>query len=847
MVARLLSKGGWQPTDFTLLVADDRVLEELNSGLYKSAVLFGEHSLNVCLQRSAIHRWFSRETLLKLNNHQLPVVGCYDPRLLLPYVVKKGFAPEDQQHAGMRHPPRYQGAAVRVIRKAIGLAADGPTPTPATDYLEDPTPQRFTQWVDEFYRYAADYRPLLSWDIETPYKMNEDDEEELEEEKRRQEKTILRISFAYRKHAAVSVPWLPEHMAAIRRLLAYDGFHVGWNALAFDIPVVASNGVAVGGKMLDGMDAWHLYQPDLDKGLEHVTAYYTTIQPWKHLSDSMPALYSCIDADAALQNVLGIQRDLEAVGLWERFLKEMDVLTILNEAGNRGDYVDEQFRQELKAELSAELYKELLAAQPLVDQRFHRTKYYVRRPKNAKEEEWEPSAIAKPVKQCDSCGKLRPNVRHKCAVNPTGWKKQETVVTTEQWSLKAPFADVTDLPGLLAKLKQYGFNPCSANQMKLYMKAHRHPVGTNHKTKKDTADVKHLQKLLKKYDVKHPIYRHTLKIRQIQKALSTYVNGLEPDADGLVHTTYTNSTNTWRLGSRNINVQNLGKRNVNPYAKKARKIIIPGKGHVYVQADSSSIEAKMVGWFMQDDDYMRLASKGVHGYVVAKYLGMPVTPANWTIQLNDQVKAAHKALYDQFKQVNHGTNYGMGPYLMHMSDPDKFPTVRDAERIQDFIFRELPNLPKWHHQLRLTAKKNGYLDNPWGLRFYFYDVFTYAYDEDYRLIYGEDGLPKVKLGKDGKRVIAVKPQSSAGMFMRDNIYLLGQTKWRSSMPAVVSIHDGYCLRVADNQYAIEEAAETLERILTRPITEMDGLRVGCEIGVMSANFLDEHTYKTVEM
>lgn len=851
MTKRLLSKGGWKVDEFSTVVCDaaDGPLAKLNTGMYKSAVLFGEASIQAVLQRSDIKRWFSRETVVQTNNAAVPVIGCFEPRLLLPYVVKREQATGgDVTHRGMRHPPRYQGAAVRVIKQAIGLAERGPTPPVIRQYLEDPTPNAFTAWVDEFEKWAAK-NPItfLSWDIETPYKISEDDEEDFEEESRKMEKTILRISFSYRPGVAVSVPWLPEHMANIQRLLAYTGFHTGHNALAFDIPVVEANGVKVAGTMVDGMDAWHLFQPDLDKGLEHVSAFYTTIAPWKHLSDSMPALYSCIDADAALQNILGIKRDLEAVGLWERMLKETRVSTVLNIAGKNGNHTDEGFRQELKQELEAELYKMLVEAQNLVADKFKRVKLYVRLPKNAIEGDWTSVDVSKPVMVCDSCGKLRASVKHKCEVNADGWQKTTKLQTTQHWYKSNPLAEADTLEKLLKALGASGFNPCSAHQMKLYMKAHRHPVGQNYKTKKDTADVKHIKKLVKKYDKSHPIYRHTLKIRQIQKALSTYVNGLEPDADGKVHTTYVNSTKTWRLGARNINVQNLGKRNTNPYAKKARKIIVPGPGKVFVQADSSSIEAKMVGWFMGDEDYMRLASKGVHGYLVAKYLGWDVTPVTWTTEMNEQIKAQHKADYDKFKQVNHGTNFGMGPYMMYMNEPDTFPTVKAAEEVQNFIFEQLPKLPEWHHQLRVTAKKNGYLDNPWGVRFYFYDVFTYAYDDDYRLILDDNGRPKVKLGKDANLVIAAKPQSSAGMFMRDNLWLLGETTWLDAMPAVVSIHDGYTLEVDDNPYAIEQAAETLENILTRPIEEMGGMRVGCEIGVMRENFLDEETYKIVEV
>lgn len=846
MTERLLKKAGLKLADFDCLTADNSPLTELNSGKWKVGVVFGEDALWAVCQKREILRWFHREVPLVLNNHQMTIVPCFEPRLLLPYTVKAEES-TGRKSAGMRHPPRYQGVAVAAIRKALSIAENGPTPVLATRYLEDPTPNRFREWATAQLHHLRQHGGFLSWDIETPYKIEEDDEEEFDETSREREKTIIRISFAVTEGEAASVMWLPEYMDSIRELLAYEGYHVGWNALTFDIPVVTANGVRFGGRMIDGMDAWHLLQPDLDKGLEHVTSYFTTIQPWKHLSDTMPALYSCIDSDAALRNVLGIKRELEARGLWERCLREMEIMVTLARAGQHGNTVDEAFRQAYKAELEAELYKELVAAQALVGKEFHRTKLYSRLPKHEPPTDWSEVMVFKTIKACSSCGKERVSTKHKCP-NEGEWAKVDKTVEVVNYYRTEPLKDVTTLEELLEVLSTSGFNPCSADQMKRYMKANKHPVGQNYKTKKDTADVKHLQKLVKKYDGGHPIYRHTLKIRQIQKALSTYVNGLEPDEHGLIHTTYTNSTNTWRLGSRRINVQNLGKRANNPYAKKARKIIVPKPGYCFVQADSSAIEAKMVGWFMEDDKYMRLASKGVHGYVAARSLGWNVTADTWTMALNDKLKAEHKAEYDRFKMVNHATNYGATPYLVHMSDPDTFPTLNNAKQTQEFIFKELPGLPKWHHQLRVTAKKNGYLDNPWGLRFYFYDVFNYKYDPDtHELIFDHNGLPEVKLAKDAQRVIAVKPQSSAGMFMRDNLWMIGESKWRDCMPAVVSIHDGYTLEVRDDKYVIEEAAEYLIQLLTRPILEMDGLRVGCEVDIMRENFLDSEPYRIVEV
>lgn len=852
MVKRMFKRAGLSVDDYKVFYSQEPgVLENLNASGIGVFVVFGNIALQDVIQRKDILRWFNRTVPLSLKDRTVHVVPCIEPSRLLSYRVKDPFSPEAIRDPAIRNPTRYQGAVVGCLRKALDLAEHGVPPMMKVDYLRDPVPMKFRAWVDKFFTYVRDnptVKVRLSSDIETPYKLSEDNEEDYEERKRKIEKLIIRISFSYIEGEAVSIPWLPEYFDDIKRLYTFTGVHVVWNGIAFDIPILEANEITVCGPVHDGMDMWHLYKSDLDKGLEHVTAFCTDMLPWKHLNDVDPPLYSCIDSDAALRNYNSIKRELEKINLYERFEKEMEIAQILKRAGQRGNKTDEKFRLEFKVELEEMLLKMLLEAQELVTADHYQRKMYKRLPKK-NPEKYSPMKLPTKVTMCSKCKKVGGvTIKHKCPEGD-GWEKQSIIVEQEQFYKTNPFENATTLDDVLACLKLgNGFNPCSATQMKKYMKFYRHPVGKNHKTDKDTADVKHLQKLIKLLTTKgtidqHPIYQHALNIRKVQKALSTYVNGLAPDEQGLVHTNYVNSPSTWRLGSRNINVQNLGKRNNNPYAKNARKIIIPRPGHVFISADSSAIEAVFVGYFMNDSKYIQLARKGVHAYVCCQYLNWPFDDVHI-----ERVKTEHKSLYDKFKTTNHSINFGASYYQMHMNDPEQYPTLADAKKMYDFVFKALPGLREWHHQLRVFAQKNGYLDNPWGFRHDFYDVFTYQYDEDSgELLFGRDGLPKVKLGKDGNRVIALKPQSSAGFFMRDNTYIIGQSEMACYMPAVFTIHDGYTLEVPDEPKTIELATEILVNTLTRPIPEMNGLRVGCEVEISRLNFLDMEVIHKVKV
>jgi hypothetical protein len=306
---------------------------------------------------------------------------------------------------------------------------------------------------------------------------------------------------------------------------------------------------------------------------------------------------------------------------------------------------------------------------------------------------------------------------------------------------------------------------------------------------------------------------------RVAKTLSTYI--YQPDAEGLIHTQYVNAPSTGRLASRNYNLQNVGKRETNPWAKKARRQIVARDGHIFVQADSTSIEAVVTGYLIGDPTFVEVAKQSIHAYLTCKELGWAFTP-----ETIEQVKREHKALYNQFKTAVYLLLYGGDPYLMHMTNPELFPTKRSAQDIQRKIFALMPALPAWQTRVREQAKREGVLQSPWGYRHHFYDVYTFKRDGQGRITLDEQGVPEIKLGQDAKRALAFIPQNCAGAFCRDSLLQIGESAWGAYMPANVSVHDGYLLEVPE---AMADAAEAfLVKVLTRPVPELGGLQIPCE-------------------
>ena len=695
-------------------------------------------------------------------------------------------------------PARFQGVWVRDVQHA--MATVGVYHHHEPQYLLNPGQGDWQAWV----RDALQGTTPLSFDIETQYTPKGIRSETEDDETPVAEGAMLRIAFSHTPFAGVSVPWQQEYLEGITALLRSARPKLGWNCLAFDLPRLRAEGIEVGGRVYDYQDGWHLLQSDLPKGLEWVSSFYTDYAPWKHLSEQSLARYAAIDVDVALQNARGIEADLRKAGQWTLFERHVvDLMPLLARAGRRGNRIDLTYQAALVADMQAEKGRLTDAAQTHVPRDL--------KPRATQATLPEPGVdhdvvlVPATVKQCAKCLQTITNK----SAHLKGGKKNP-----------CHGAEIQLVPGTKPTYAVIEpFNLGSSAQLALYATAHTHPVGFNPKTKQPSMDKTQLEKLHKAVGATHPVYGLALDYSRVAKTLSTYI--YQPDAEGLIHTQYVNAPSTGRLASRNYNLQNVGKRETNPWAKKARRQIVARDGHIFVQADSTSIEAVVTGYLIGDPTFVEVAKQSIHAYLTCKELGWAFTP-----ETIEQVKREHKALYNQFKTAVYLLLYGGDPYLMHMTNPELFPTKRSAHDIQRKIFALMPALPAWQTRVREQAKREGVLQSPWGYRHHFYDVYTFKRDGQGRITLDEQGVPEIKLGQDAKRALAFIPQNCAGAFCRDSLLRIGESSWGAYMPANVSVHDGYLLEVPE---AMADAAEAfLVNVLTRPVPELGGLQIPCE-------------------
>lgn len=882
MMHRLLHRSGVPIEQFwTATSSEPGLLSSVVSNNIKVIVPLGERALREVLGQSDILRWRGRA----VEHHSLPgvwVVPMFQPSQLM---SRRGGDDEDDDV--MRHPPRFHGVWHRDLHFALSVAKQGFTRQPV-DYLLDPDAEKFEQWVLA-YEAARDADPentFLSFDVETAYSINHAEGETELGEDTLEDWQIIRWSFSYKAFTGVSLPESPTFRMWVKRLLEGPGQKVGWNCAGFDVPVIGLHGTVVKGPVFDAQDAFHLLHSDLPKGLEWSTSFHTDSLPWKHLSGANPALYSAIDADVALREFLGIREELKRNGQWDLFVNHVvRLMPILAKAGEHGNLMDVEKREEIRSGLIAmrdtlvkeiqtyvpralfprKVYKSRPDAHPVTEAPFegdYGLQFDPRLPEVLPE--WDVVWVRGEEKVCTACGQFASNkTEHfkgskapKLGTDgqPVLGANGEPKLTLVKNPCKAAGGQIVTK---LAYAPEYHallpWNPNSTTQLLDYMRHHGHPLGQNKKdSSKDAADATHLKKLHKAYGIKFPLYAKTLVVHKVSKTIGTYTP--EPDANGLLHTQFVNSTSTWRLGSRKVKhgtqIQNWGKRkddvpteNADEKAamklsQGARKQIIARPGHKLIQIDSAAVEAVLQGYFMNDPDYMNLASQSIHAWLTCRKLGIEFTPANV-----DFVKDNHAGLYSKFKVTNYLTNFGGGPRLMHDTYPEDFPSIKVAQDTQDMLYALLPSLREYHHATRWEAHTKTYLETPWGYRHSFYDVFKKKPD-------GSIGL-----AKDSKRCVAFRPQNSNAAFQRDNILLMAcspidgpaltdlqemhrnwplyeraiyaDETWARYMPTNVTVHDSLCLDCPDEK--LESAAQAMLAVFTRPIPQMRGLVIGAEV------------------
>jgi len=411
---------------------------------------------------------------------------------------------------------KYSAAFINDLQKAVRLSREGLQPT-AYDYTIDPTPASAMAWAAEYIN-ELNYRPdtKLAFDIETPGK--KDDEGALDDDED-PTYTIWRIGFSYKPYHALSIPWQPMYIPAIRTLLESSGSKVVWNA-GFDVPRIKHNGVGINGVIHDGMVAWHVLHSDLPKGLGFVATFTCPHQEeWKHLSGSQPGFYNATDADVELRSMLHIEDELRKCGLWEVYDRDVVQLEpVLMAMSRAGMPIDPNVRLDRAIKLDLrqrEITDKMNAVIPegVVD--VVPKEGYVKQPDDITG--LVAIRVEATVRRCSRCGEVNPRKPHfKTYKRPTAKRPQNPCAG----------ADVNSrTESVLRYAKPKPFKPSRTGLIR-YQKILKRPVpqkwDKKAKVRKDTMDEKAIRALYKKYP-DDPLYPLVLEYRKLDKIAGTYI------------------------------------------------------------------------------------------------------------------------------------------------------------------------------------------------------------------------------------------------------------------------------------------------------------------------------------
>lgn len=211
---------------------------------------------------------------------------------------------------------------------------------------------------------------------------------------------------------------------------------------------------------------------------------------------------------------------------------------------------------------------------------------------------------------------------------------------------------------------------------------------------------------------RHPIVGKILDYRELKKLISTYVTSLpgyiNPQT-GKIHTTYNQTvTATGRLSSSNPNLQNLPIRSER--GKLIREAVIPDPGCLFLSADYSQIELRLLAHF-SGDEHMRDAfrqGQDIHAATAAKIFRIPI----------EQVTADQRR---RAKTANFGIIYGISAFgLSQQLDCSR----AEAKALIDGYFEAFPRVVDYIESQKQKAREKGYAETLFGRRRYLPDILS---------------------------------------------------------------------------------------------------------------------------
>ncbi len=304
----------------------------------------------------------------------------------------------------------------------------------------------------------------------------------------------------------------------------------------------------------------------------------------------------------------------------------------------------------------------------------------------------------------------------------------------------------------------------------------------------------------------HPIPGLILKYRELSKLKSTYIDALphyiHPET-GRIHTTYNQiSVVTGRLASSNPNLQNIPA-DTTGYGLQIRAAFKPKPGNVFISADYSQIELRVLAHLSQDTNLVAAFLKGhdIHRETAARLFDVSL----------DEVTHDQRQLG---KRINFSILYGLTPYGLSKNLGVSFKTAK--QYIEKYL-AQYPQVSEWMETIIDFAKKHGYVQTLLARRRYVPNIY-----EQNRVLYEE-----------ARRVaINTVAQGTAAEIMKKGMINLVQAFQEKGIDAqiLLQIHDELLISVCDSEKDNAEklAKQVLESVVDWKVPLEVSTRIGCD-------------------
>ncbi len=209
--------------------------------------------------------------------------------------------------------------------------------------------------------------------------------------------------------------------------------------------------------------------------------------------------------------------------------------------------------------------------------------------------------------------------------------------------------------------------------------------------------------VLDKLAPEHPIVKDILEYRQLTKLKSTYADGLAGciAEDGRIHSSFNQTiTATGRISSTEPNLQNIPVRM--ELGRLIRKVFIPREGCVFVDADYSQIELRVLAHMSGDEKLIEAyrQAEDIHRITASQVFHVPF----------DEVTSLQRR---NAKAVNFGIVYGISSFGLSQ---DLDISTREAKEYIDRYFETYPGIKVFLDRLVEDAKEIGYVSTMYGRR-----------------------------------------------------------------------------------------------------------------------------------